>query len=468
MKSSTPPGVTSDPREFVLPFENPQAASAPTRRSSRLRTAPAEALAAEATAADSEDTTPVSAAPLSRRAARQRLNTAEVFVAATAVAAAVGVTDPRPVDSRDAETPDSREAEVVEVPEPSETAVAEALEDAVAETIAAETISAAEPVETHTVPEPDAIPEPEAIPEAEPTSSSDADAFETASRAFRTVSSATGPTRTASAAAAEDEPEDAPVVEPAAGEHVARRRPSARKIFAAGATVGVMSLAGLLAVGMTLPAEAVAAVQGGAPLSATSLVASGAAGADAKDDIQAFVTSSDVQNESLARSESFSTMSLVEVASEEGINYSNEVFTNDPEAAIQWPFKVGVGMSSGYGMRWGRLHEGIDFVPGEGAPIQAIADGVVRIATEQGAAYGVTVYIDHVIDGQVITSHYSHMQYGSLQVKAGQTVKVGDVVGHTGNTGRSYGAHLHFELIINGSTIDPLPWLRENAGRYSY
>lgn len=464
------PSVTSDPREFVLPFENPQAASAPTRRSSRLRTAPVEALAAEAPAADSEDTTPVSAAPLSRRAARQRLNTAEVFVAATAVAAAVGVGDSRPNDSHDAETPDARESETanaVDVPESSETGVAETLEleDDVAEAIAAETISAAEPVETHTAPEPDAIPEPEAIPEAEPTSSSNADAFETASRAFRTVSSATGPTRTASAVAAEEEPVAAVS---AAAEHVARRRPPVRKIFAAGATVGVMSLAGLLAVGMTLPAEAVAAVQGATPMSATSLVASGAAGADAKDGIQAFVTSSDVQNESLARSESFSTMSLVEVASEEGINYSNEVFTNDPEAAIQWPFKVGVGMSSGYGMRWGRLHEGIDFVPGEGAPIQAIADGVVRIATEQGAAYGVTVYIDHVIDGQVITSHYSHMQYGSLQVKAGQTVKVGDVVGHTGNTGRSYGAHLHFEIIINGSTIDPLPWLRENAGRYSY
>lgn len=231
-----------------------------------------------------------------------------------------------------------------------------------------------------------------------------------------------------------------------------------------------MSIAGLLAVSMTLPAEAVAAVNGSAALSATSLVAASASGSSASDDdeIQAFVTSSDVQNESLVRAEDFSTVSLVEVASEEGINYSSELFTNDTEAAIQWPFKVGVGMSSGYGMRWGRLHEGIDFVPGEGAPIQAIADGVVRIATESGGAYGVTVYIDHVIDGQVITSHYSHMQYGSLQVTAGQTVHVGDIVGHTGNTGRSYGAHLHFEIIINGSTIDPLPWLRENAGRYSY
>lgn len=229
-----------------------------------------------------------------------------------------------------------------------------------------------------------------------------------------------------------------------------------------------MGVAGLLIVSMTVPAEAVAATRGPQSLAATSLVASSSKDADEEEEIQAFVTSSDVQNESLARSDSFSTVSLVDLASEEGIDYSNEVFTNDPEAAIQWPFVVGVAMSSGYGMRWGRLHEGIDFVPGEGAPIQAIADGVVRIATEQGGAYGVTVYIDHVIDGQIVTSHYAHMQYGSLQVKTGQTVKVGDTVGKTGNTGRSYGAHLHFEIIVNGAAIDPMPWLRENAGRSSY
>jgi len=386
------------------------------------------------TEAVSEAAPLASDAPVSRRAARERLNTAEVFLAATAVAAASAGADSTEIAEAEAEAPEI---------------VVEPLAEAVAE------VAQAEPVDSAPV---DADDDTSASDRE-----SDEDAFTSASRAFRSVAPE------AVQASAEERPEAA-AAEEAPAEHVARRRPPVRKFLAVGATVGVMSLAGLLAVGMTLPAEAVAAVQGSQPLGATSLVAaSGSSTAGAADDeIQAFVTSSDVQNESLARSDSFSTVSLIQVASEEGINYSNEVFTNDPEAAIQWPFKVGVGMSSGYGMRWGRLHEGIDFVPGEGAPIQAVADGVVRIATEQGGAYGVTVYIDHVIDGQVITSHYSHMQYGSLQVKAGQTVKVGDIVGHTGNTGRSYGAHLHFEIIINGSTIDPLPWLRENAGRYSY
>ena len=300
-----------------------------------------------------------------------------------------------------------------------------------------------------------------------PRGDDEVDAFERASRAFR----ATGHVRTFAAAprAAEAEQQDQ-AADTVAPVHLAARRPrNLRKAVTLGATVGVMGLAGLLAVGMTLPAEAVAAVQG-TKAAATSLVSAAASekSGTAADEIQAFVAPSGVENESLARADDFSTVSLVQVAEEQGINYSGEVFTNDPDAAIQWPFQVGVGMSYGYGMRSGRLHEGIDFVPGDGAPVQAIADGTVRTATEQGGAYGVTVYIEHVIDGQLITSHYAHMQYGSLRVKTGDKVTVGTVIGKTGNTGRSYGAHMHFEIIINGATIDPLPWLRENAGRMSY
>ena len=230
-----------------------------------------------------------------------------------------------------------------------------------------------------------------------------------------------------------------------------------------------MGLAGLLAVSMTLPAEAVAAAQGVQATSAMSLVAAGTdvPGAAASDEeIQAFVASSDVVDPNLQRNEVYSAASLVDLAAEEGIQYSDSLYTNDPEAAIQWPFVVGVAMSSGYGPRYGRLHAGIDLVPGSGAPIQSIADGTVRIATESGGAYGVTAYVDHIIDGEVVTSHYAHMQYGSLRVKTGDKVKVGDIIGLVGNTGRSYGAHLHFEIIINGSTVNPLPWMQENAGRY--
>jgi murein DD-endopeptidase MepM/ murein hydrolase activator NlpD len=121
-------------------------------------------------------------------------------------------------------------------------------------------------------------------------------------------------------------------------------------------------------------------------------------------------------------------------------------------------------MTFGFGMRSGRMHEGIDFTPGTGAHIQAIADGVVRVSTDSGGAFGVTVVIDHVIDGQLVSSRYAHMQYDSRQVQVGDTVSVGQYVGRTGNTGRSFGAHTHMEILQNGSTaIDPLPWLRSHA-----
>lgn len=244
-----------------------------------------------------------------------------------------------------------------------------------------------------------------------------------------------------------------------------RRGRVMRRMVAAGASLGVMGVAGLLAVSMTLPVEAVAGVRGDAASAAASLTAAGStAGED--EEIQAYVASSDVENETLQRAEDYSSVSLGDLAAEAGIEYSNSLYTNDTDAAIQWPYAVGVAMSSPYGQRWGRLHAGLDLVPGDGAPIQAIAGGVVRTATESGGGFGVTVYIDHMIDGKLITSHYSHMQYGSLRVKNGDTVKAGDVIGLTGNTGRSYGSHLHFQLLVDGSTIDPLPWLRKNAGRY--
>lgn len=432
MKDQTnPPSLTYDPERIVLPFENPQAESAPTRRSSRLRTAAVEAPAAGATTHATASSSEPAVSPTSRRAARERL---------IAAALATSVTPPAVVPNEDV-VDEIENVGVLETPSPEPTDVPDA--------------ETAAPIDAPASAE-----------------SSLVDAFEQACAALRgsafgpAASSTDAPAGEADSTAAADEPAAAPR-DVVSTPHVARRRTRLRKAVTLGATVGVMGIAGLLAVSMTLPAEAVAAVQGTTSAS-TSLVAADTKKAAADDEIQAFVTSSEVKNQTLTRSDAFSTISMIDVAAEQGINYSNEIFTNDPEAAIQWPFLVGVGMSYGYGMRSGRLHEGIDFVPGNGAPVQAIADGTVRIATEQGGAYGVTVYIDHVIDGEVITSHYSHMQYGSLQVQAGDKVTVGTVIGKTGNTGRSYGAHMHFELIVNGSTIDPMPWLKANAGRYEY
>ncbi|MET0735188.1 MAG: M23 family metallopeptidase [Microbacterium sp.] len=305
--------------------------------------------------------------------------------------------------------------------------------------------------------------EPVEEPEAEP---SIADEFELAARLF----SFTGETPVQDAATPADETV-ADDSDPAAGSHAVTRgsrgtRGAAlKRVSAASFSVGVMGIVGLLTVGMTTPAEAVAAASGADV--AMSVVAPEETDAEVvpEDEIQAYVAPAEVQNVDLARTENYSTTTMAELAYESGIQNVSNFFVNDPNAPIQWPFAVGVPITYGFGMRSGRMHEGVDFTPGAGSPIQAIADGVVREASSSGGAYGVHVIIDHVIDGQLVSSHYAHMQYGSLQVQPGQQVTVGTILGRTGNTGRSYGAHTHFEILIGGTTpIDPIPWLRQHAG----
>ena len=111
-----------------------------------------------------------------------------------------------------------------------------------------------------------------------------------------------------------------------------------------------------------------------------------------------------------------------------------------------------------------RSTTGLDFVPGAGSPIQAIADGTVSAVTGPGGAFGNHVEIEHVINGQKVTSTYSHMQTGSVQVSVGETVTVG--AAH--RQGRLAPAtapvpHLHFEIHLGGVPVDPYPWLQANT-----
>lgn len=141
-------------------------------------------------------------------------------------------------------------------------------------------------------------------------------------------------------------------------------------------------------------------------------------------------------------------------------------------ASVRWPFPGGVRISDGYGPRaapcagCSTFHDGLDMNPGEGTPIGAIADGVVSSVTSfDDGGLGVHVMIDHVVDGQNITSTYAHMRAGSAAVSVGQSVVAGQVIGSVGSTGQSTGPHLHLELHLDGVTaIDPYGWLTEHAG----
>jgi murein DD-endopeptidase MepM/ murein hydrolase activator NlpD len=146
-------------------------------------------------------------------------------------------------------------------------------------------------------------------------------------------------------------------------------------------------------------------------------------------------------------------------------------FTNDTSWDIQWPFAWGVPMSDRFGPRvlcstcGVTQHNGVDFLPGVGAPIQAIADGVVRYVEESDEGLGVHVIIDHQVGGRLVSSVYCHMQVDSVAMSVGEQVKVGQLVGLVGETGFAFGPHLHFE-IREGATqqVDPVAWLEANAG----
>lgn len=126
---------------------------------------------------------------------------------------------------------------------------------------------------------------------------------------------------------------------------------------------------------------------------------------------------------------------------------------------LQYPLLTGTSITSGFGLRGGRMHEGVDLFPGYGTPIYSMAAGVVVQASSSGA-YGNHVEVEHVIDGQVVVSLYAHMAPGTMAVSVGQPVHVGQHLGAVGESGNAQGAHLHFEVRPGGGgAVNPYSWI---------
>jgi len=223
-------------------------------------------------------------------------------------------------------------------------------------------------------------------------------------------------------------------------------------------SMGAMLFAGALLVGTTVPANAFITF-------AEEPVATTANSKVATDPEQSVVVAADASAAALARDE-FTVTSYSEVLKEK---YGARIYTFAPTTgAVRWPFPYATPISSGYGDRVAPCrgcsshHNGVDFTPGSGTPIYAVADGVVK-ESEFGGSFGQHVYLDHVIDGKKVESIYGHMITGSSPLVAGQTVKVGDLIGLVGSTGASTGAHLHLEIHLDGVIVDPFAWLQANA-----
>ena len=120
-------------------------------------------------------------------------------------------------------------------------------------------------------------------------------------------------------------------------------------------------------------------------------------------------------------------------------------------AGLIWP--VSGPVTSPYGWRWGRMHEGIDIGVSTGTPIRAAATGkVIYCGWEEG--YGNLVILDN---GGNLATAYGHQS--SIAVTCGQVVSQGQTLGYVGCTGHCTGPHLHFEVRINGNPVDPMGYL---------
>ena len=121
-------------------------------------------------------------------------------------------------------------------------------------------------------------------------------------------------------------------------------------------------------------------------------------------------------------------------------------------------------LTSGFGYRndpvtHGRGdHQGVDIAAAPGQPVRASADGIVMRAGTMGGL-GRAIYLAH---GYGVTTRYGHLS--KIEVRPGQRVKRGDIIGRVGNTGRSTGYHLHYEVRQDGEPVNPLVYILDNGG----
>ncbi|WBU63369.1 DUF5930 domain-containing protein [Paracoccus aerodenitrificans] len=121
---------------------------------------------------------------------------------------------------------------------------------------------------------------------------------------------------------------------------------------------------------------------------------------------------------------------------------------------LTMPVQSAFRFTSGFGARWGRMHKGIDLAGPIGTPVLATADGVVTFAGRQ-SGYGNFIKIEHALGTETRFAHLS-----KIRVKVGQKVSRGAQIGDMGNTGRSTGPHLHYEVRVNGEAVNPMSFIK--------
>ena len=137
-------------------------------------------------------------------------------------------------------------------------------------------------------------------------------------------------------------------------------------------------------------------------------------------------------------------------------------FDFKPNAWVNFPIPETVLLTDGFGYRTApiaQFHDAQDFAASAGTPVHAIAEGTVLEAGFADDGCGFALKLEHSIDDQEVTSRYCHMQMASNSLQTGDKVAMGEMVGRVGNTGMSFGPHLHLAIRVNDEPVDPLVYI---------
>ena len=158
--------------------------------------------------------------------------------------------------------------------------------------------------------------------------------------------------------------------------------------------------------------------------------------------------------------ESFESVDELEAAADAATLEAGS-FTNNPSAEVQYPFSKGVPLTDGFGPRAfpvSGFHDAQDFAAGYGAAVRSIAAGTVIESGPASDGCGFGLKIEHLIDGQTVHSRYCHLATNPL-VGVGEQVRVSQFVGLVGNSGLSFGPHLHLVIEVDGTAVDPMTFI---------
>lgn len=163
----------------------------------------------------------------------------------------------------------------------------------------------------------------------------------------------------------------------------------------------------------------------------------------------------DIKEDTVMQDNNIEDASSLEVDQKLILRGAKPEFSYQDRLDQKFMYPINTRITSYYGPRWGRIHEGLDFAAPMGSPIRVVSSGRVVYSGWSGG-YGYVVIVEHQKGLRTLYAHNS-----KLLVNVGESVGKGEVIARSGNTGNSTGPHLHFEVQVNGRPENPLDYINK-------